>query len=227
MSTECAARTPSQPTDLDYPFELAPWASPTTIPNAVEPSPEKDLVRMKSLTHYGGYAGRSYNPIKSVALRHKWSFPDRVVSLRNKNLRELHLRRSQRSRFSQLISTNCSGNGPPWICEWYGTVSNSGTCSSEGQPGAGLLRACLCQLSCTFRVMGSSGKQVKSWKRHDQRQFQRNIVCHARMGSNEVNPNSGPWKDIIEPDFRDLDSNLPGDILEEKETFKALVCFYQ
>ena len=65
MSTECAARTPSHPTDLDYPFELAPWASPTTIPNAVEPSPEKDLVRMKSLTHYGGYGVAYTTPSKA------------------------------------------------------------------------------------------------------------------------------------------------------------------
>lgn len=31
-----------------------------TIPNAIEPSPEKDLVRMKFLTRYGDYAGRLY-----------------------------------------------------------------------------------------------------------------------------------------------------------------------
>lgn len=234
----CAASTPLQPTDLDYPFELAPWASPATIPNAVEPSPEKDLVRMKSLTRYGDYAGHLYSCTKSVALQHKLGSPDRAVSLRNKILSETS---SEKKPTIQILTTcpnelQREGFAVDMSMVWlairvYALRKETKTRKANKRPREQVPEQDLFERAyantLVLRVMGSSGKQVKPWNRHDQRQFQRNNVCHTRLRSNEVKPNSSSRSYIIKTDLKELNSSLPNDISIKKETLAALFRFYQ
>lgn len=70
--------------------------------------------------------------------------------------------------------------------------------------------------SLVLRVMGSSGKQVKPWNRHDQRQFQRNNVCQrnwklswhyfAFINAAKIEPDAGPSS--VTTEARQTEQNL-------------------